>query len=484
MSYLQKAAKDIGFGRPFNGMPFNDPYLDVAHMEPIELLPAEYGGGVFNSSDGTGLFTTSGGSRKFAYTSNGSATFAYMNCPPLSAIINKKAQAHINGKMFIMDKEGKESTSADAKKIRKLLRKPNPLQSWKQFDAQQKIYIQLFGFCIVLPIIPAGWESRGPIEATSLWNIPPYMVDIKETEKLFYQTDLAGIVSHIKLNYRGQTTDLPVKSLAIFRDIVPSFNTLVVPESRVALLEKPVNTIINAMDSENEVIAYAGSQGIISPDTGSGQYVPVAMEEKEKLQLQADFKRQYGIRSGQFRYIISPAAIKWQSMGTEPAKLMLIEFIAEASVEICNEYGVPPFLMGLRDSTFNNQNTAQKSLYEGAVIPESESIDEEWNNFFRLDIEVIRIEKDFSHLAVLQEDKESMARALNYNTTAASKQFYDNLITYNEYRTSIGQDTIAGMDKLYKDLLAEGWTFGAKQAAPKEEEEEDKDKPKTGAAAA
>lgn len=443
--------KDYGFGLPYNGLPWNDPILDDSPIAPVLL-----------NTDGTGLFTLGGGfgSNGWKYRGNSSVTEAYLKCPPLSSIINRKAQAHINGKTWIMNKDGKESASQQAVKLRKLLAKPNPLQSWKQFEAQQKIYMQLFGFCIVLPIIPAGFEKYGPVEATSIWNIPPYMVDITETSKLFYQTDISGIVQHIRLSYRGQQTDLPLANLGIFKDFVPSFNTLILPESRACLLEKPINNIIAALESENEIISYAGSQGIITPDNGGGQYVSIAMSPEEKLVLQNDFKRQYGIRRGQFRYIISPAAIKWQSMGTDPRKLMLIEFIAENSVEICNGYAMPPFLLGLRDSTFNNQNTAEKGWYQNSILPEADSVYEEWNIFFRTESWGDRMEKDFSHLPILQEDAGAKATARDRLTTSLEREWLNNMITANEWRLAMDMDTVAGWDVYYSDWVIQGKTFG------------------------
>jgi hypothetical protein len=435
---LIRRVKDYGFGMPYNGLPWNDPVLDDSNPGPINIDIAN------GLNDGTGLFTAFGRGSSFKYGGMNSCLTAYKKCPPLSSIINRKAQAHINGKMFIMNTKGKEATTEEVKKIRALMKKPNPLQGEKEFKAQQKIYMQLFGFCIVLPIIPAGFEKYGVIEATSLWNIPPYMIDVKETSKLFYQTDISGIIEHVKLNYKGVQTDLPLKNLGIFKDFTPSFNTMVFPESRVCLLEKPIDNIVAALESENEVISYAGSQGIITPDNGGGQFVSVAMGLKEKEQLQLDFKRQYGIRRGQFRYIISPAAIKWQSMGTDPRKLMLIEFVAENSVEVCNGYSFPPFLMGLRDSTYNNQNTAEKGLYQNAIIPEAESIDETWDNFFGLTKLGLKIETDYSHLPILQEDQVQKSTARKTLTEALKIEFDAGLVTINDWLVELGYDPLPG----------------------------------------
>lgn len=466
MSLLKAfSQKDYGFGRPWNGLPFNDPILDASNPGPISLDPSVPGNAsaVFNS-----VFSLRGGSyEKFIYNGHLSCIKAYRKCSPLSTVINRKAQAHINGNTRIMNSKNSLSISPAAKKLRTLLAKPNLLQSWKQFEAQQKIYMQVFGFCLVLPIIPAGFEKYGAIEATSMWNIPPYMINIEETNKLFNQTDIAGILKWVVLDYKGEKTTLQLETLGFFKDFTPSFDTLIFPSSRTELLEEPINIVIGGLESENEIISYAGSQGLLTPDSGSGSLVAIPLSQPQKEQLQADFKRQYGIRKGQFRYIISPAAMKWQAMGTDPKKLNLVEYVEQASKLICDGHGYPPHLLGLLDPTFNNQNAAEKGLYQNTIMPESASMYEEWNNFFKLnDTDDIMV-KDFSHLPVLQEDREAMGRGLSYLNQALQIQWLNNQITANEWRIKSNMETNDDpmWNEYYYQWVARGIIFGGTGAA-------------------
>jgi hypothetical protein len=407
---------------------------------PVTLEPSTYRG--FGSD--FWFFGSDGVDYKFTYSGHESSLKAYQKCSPLTAIINRKAQAHINGKTWVMNTRGKEAQGKEADKLRKLLAKPNPLQSWKQFEAQQKIYIQLFGWCLVLPIIPVGYEKYGPIEASSLWNIPPYMVDIEETNKLFYQTDMTGIIKQIVLKYKNQKQIIPANNIYIFKDFTPSINSLIFPETRICSLSMSINNIIASLESCNELINYAGSQGIITPDNGGGQLISVPLNPDEKKELQEEFKRQYGIRKGQYRYIISPAAVKWQQMGMRPKDLALREGVTEDSKMICDGYGYPPHLLGLIDPSFNNQSTAEKGLYQNTIIPEAESMYEEWNNFFRLSEYNIKLEKDYSHLPILQADATQLATARRTWDEALKLEFDAGLITLNDWLIKLGEDPLPG----------------------------------------
>ncbi len=432
----------------------------------ISLSPGTYPGTVDVSSTQRAtlpfFFGNNGIDYKFSYSGIDSAMKAYERCAPLTAIINRKAQMHINGKTWVLNSRNKEATSAEAKKIRDLFERPNPLQSWKQFEAQQKIYIQLFGFCIVLPIIPSGFAKYGAIEAKSMWNIPPYMVDIEETMNLFYSNKtLNGGIKRIVLNYKGTKTEINVDTAYLFKDFTVNFNSLIIPESRVRSLEMPINNIIGAYESKNVLINYRGALGILTPEPGNGQYVSLPLEPKEKEQLQDDFRR-YGLSRSQWKFIISPAAMKWQQMGVPTKDLMLKEEIEDSTKAICDAYVFPPHLLGLIDPTFNNQKEAAKGAYQDGIIPEAESMYEEWNNFFRTSEYNLKISKDFSHVPVLQEDKLKQNQARKMLDEAMLLEFKNNLITLNQWLIKLEEDprTDEFGNMLYYELVAKGWQFG------------------------
>ena len=399
------------------------------------------------------------GLQSFVYEDHNSSLKAYVKCPPLTAIINKKAQAYINGKTWIMDEQGKESVSLFSNKIKKLLAKPNPLQSWKQFEAQNYIYQQIFGFCIVLPIIPVGW--KGNENASSIWNIPGNMIVPKETSKIFYQTDLSGILEKITLVYKGVTSELPLDKIYIFKDFTPSFNSLIFPESRICSLELPINNIIGAYESRNVLINYRGALGIISNNQkDAAGYIP--LKENDKIQLQKDFLR-YGLKGQQWKFIITSADLKWQSMSVPTKDLMLFEEVTDNTMAACDAYNYPyPLMSSARTNSLGGSNADpnKKLLYQDAIIPESESMYDQWNIFFKCAENKVRMEKDYSHVAVLQADKGQTATARNTMGQALDREFKNNWITYNRVLEILEEDTIPGMDKYYKDLLEEGYVFG------------------------
>jgi hypothetical protein len=378
---------------------------------------------------------------------------AFVNCPPLTAIIARKAQAHVNGNIWVLDKKEKESNGNYANFIKKLLKKPNPLQDRYSFETQHEIYKQLFGWCLVFAVAPYGYN--GIENATSLWNIPPFMLDIEENNTIpYFQSDFKRVFKTIKLNYKGLSVELPMENVYIFKDITPNLDTPVLPESRIRSLEMPINNIIGAYASENIIINRRGALGILSHDVGgSGNFAPLPISPSEKEHLQEDFKR-YGLGRHQWQFIITSAALKWQQMGINPKDLGLRESVQENTKAICDRYGYPPHLLGLIDPTFNNQDAAQKGFYQDTIIPESKVSYTQWDDFFKTEEYGLHIVKDYSDLSFMQEDRGAAATARKTLGEALLNEFNNNLITYNRVLELLGEDTREGFDK-YKYQLDE-----------------------------
>lgn len=421
-------------------------------LQPVPLSPGSYRG----AQDGQQWFAEMVGGNFFYFTYGGhrSSLTAYECCAPVNAIINRKAQAYINGKTWVLNTRGKEATSAEAKKLQALFKKPNPLQSWKQFEAQGYIYQQLFGYTIVLPIKPVGFKEN--IDASALWNIPPFMVDIEETNKLFYQSDTRGIIKQIVLTYKGQRTILNVEDIYIMKDFTPSFCSLVIPESRIKALELPINNIIGAYESRNVLINYRGALGILTKDAGDGgQYGALPLPEGEKENIQNDFRR-YGLKHHQWQIIITSASMKWQQMGYATKDLMLFEEVEGSTMAICDSYGFPYQLMAsAKGTTFANVNEGKKLLYQDSIIPESESIYEQWDQFFNTEKYNLQLNKDYSHVAVLQEDQLQAAQARAARNGALLIEYQNDLITMNRWLELNGEDPRPDGDRYYSEIKAE-----------------------------
>ncbi len=422
-------------------------------IEAVQVIPSEYH---HPSNGGPAWFVEANGKAMFhfQYFGYNSAVAAYEKCPPVNAIINRKAEAYINGNTWILNTQGKakgkEATNEAANKLRKLLKNPNPLQSWDEFEAQGYIYQQIFGYNIVLPIKPVGYKEN--IEAFALWNIPPSMVNIEETDKLFYQTKIDGMIKEIVLTYKGNRTVLKLEDIYIMKGITPSFCSLILPESRICALALPINNIIGAYESRNVLINYRGALGILTNDSGNGTYSPVSIPAPEKEQLQNDLRR-YGLKNSQWQFILTSASLKWQQMGVPTKDLMLFEEIEDDIQRICDSYNYPyELLSSAKGVTYANKKEAKQLLYQDAIMPEAKSIYGQWNAFFNTEKYSIILDKDYSTIPVLQQDQVQAATARKMRNDALLIEFQNDLITLNRWLELNGEDPRPDGDVYYSEF--------------------------------
>lgn len=408
-----------------------------------QLIGADYGtrGNEFWMFSGPG-----GYDYKFSYTNAHSSLTAFKKCPPLFAIILKKIQAYSNGKTWIVKSKGKgkekESMNPVADKIRTLLAKPNPFQSQKEFEAQLYFYTQLYGFSILLPMVPVGFPNY---EATRLWNLPMQFLDIEETKKnwLLAETN-TNVIKSLVLNFGNEKVIIPADKVWVFKDLTPNIDSAIFPISRVCAHEQPIANIIGSYETRGRIIDDRGAQGIISSDAkDTGGYIP--MKEEDKIEMQNEFRVNYGLKKHQYQHIITSAAVKYSQIAQSTKDLMLFEEIEDNIMRLCDGWSYPyPLMSSNRTNTLggNNIYEAKKLLYQDGIIPEAISLSEQWTNFFNLNELNISFEKDYSHVEALQDDKLQYARWRNTLNDAKKKEYDAGLITLNDWLIALGDDPL------------------------------------------
>lgn len=388
---------------------------------------------------------------------------AYEKCPPVYSIVNKQAYAFTNGKTFITNTKGKEASTDYAKKMRKILFNPNALQNGKQFEAQAAIYMRLFGYCVILPIKSKGFPNE---DATALWIIPPYMCEFEFAKQTFYNLK-KGFISNIKVKYGNEVSNLSPDDVIILRDITPGFETLFLPNSPIKPIQQNISNLIGIYNSKGMLINYRGALGILTPEA-PGQYGAIPMDPDAKKDLQNDFLR-YGLKSNQWKFIISNSSLKWQQMGVPYRDLMLTEWAEDDTMVICDALNYPfKLLANTKSSSMNGTETAQfqRILYQDFVIPFAEMIYEQLSEAFHADENNCRIEKSYDHVTVIQEDKVNRGKARLLTNQACQIEFLNNIITVNQWLELNEMDTIADGDVYYTDWIASGKQFGSGKIKP------------------
>lgn len=384
---------------------------------------------------------------------------AYQECPPLKSIVSKRAKAFNVGVFDVWNKNtDKPATGPAAASFRQILAKPNPLQNRRQFMAQQNTYLDIFGYCPVFIIRPYGVNDA----ITAIWNIPPWLFNITFTGNWLQQTSVAGIISGYTLQWSTGNVALPTENLKLLFD--DGFGTdmdinLCIPDSRLRSLEYPVSNIIASLMGTNSLIVNKGPTGILAND-GVDSIGSIPIEPSERTAIQKDFSR-YGITGQQYQVIITEAHLKYQQIGSPMKDMMFPDTIEGAVNMLCDAYGYYPELLARsKSATFDNKEKAEKMLYTGTIIPESDSRLEQLSEAVMGSGNNLYYKSDFSQVPALQTEALESANARKALDGALQIEFKNNIITLNEWRDGIDKESISDGDKYYYQYIEEGREFG------------------------
>lgn len=398
--------------------------------------------------------------------------FAYDFCFPLSSVVDRLAEYDITGSVEILRSTGKGkdnfATNDWAQRMNKLLAQPNPLQSWEQFRGQQVVYKKVFGFCPVLPIVPAGFS---PEYTLSMINLPPWLFDVEGTKRILYTSKAEDLIKNYKCTILGKTFNLDSNQVIILEDsfMQNEEKDFLLPQSRMIGLDMAISNCCAAMEADNVLLKKKGPLGFISHDAAATKdsvagYIPMSKTEKQDLQ---EALTHYGLSWSQYQYVISQTAAKWNPMSFDVKQLGTKETVMASEKAICHRYGFPYTLYEQQDATYANGLNAEKGVYQNNTIPGNTKDLNKYNKYFEASENACKISNNYSHIACLQEDELHRAQAAKAWDDALLIEYTNNLITRNQWLTARGYDTIGpDGDKYKKDETTTQQTEESEQDEP------------------
>lgn len=411
----------------------------------MDFIPKDNQGGVIkltgNSPQWCGL-----GSKNMQF-------WAYSYCAPLSSVIDRLAEADINGVVEILTADDKKDydTSRAAKRILAKFKKPNSLQSWGTFRGQQIVFKKTFGWTAILCVYPEGMDKS---YIKSMWNLNPYyLTPVYDNESFSLYGD-KPLIKQWDITIFGTTYHIPAKNIIILRDgFMDNQETPGLPMSKVHGLDWAVSNLLAAMEADNVLLKKRGPLGFISHDPRPDSFQGTKpMEPEDKTAIQQDLQ-QYGMTWSQFQYVISPLPIKWNPMSFNIRDLMTKETCRQSIDMICDRLGHPAELMSGKNATYENRSSAEKYMYNTNVVPASIRDFIDYDAWFGFDD--FNIGSCFTEFPLLQEDAVKQGESEKAKAEANEILWLSNMITRNQYLTRMGIDTIEGGDIYYNQWSEE-----------------------------
>lgn len=350
-------------------------------------------------------------------------------CTPFSTVINKVGSLFANGRIYVTDKDGNEKEGYND--IRELLSRPNPLQTRAGFFKEIEMSLKLFGYCPIFTV--RATKKSLPL---AMYVIPAQIFHMVSSGKLFRQYDIKDIVSSVYLEWNGLQEELSDEDYFVIYDSsanVNGSNQDIEFSSVTDSLSMPVNNWIAAMTASYQLIVNGGPKGIIYSDY-TDKMGNQTMTPEEKEILESKLKEKYGILN-KFPILTSKIKLGWIPLNYDASQLKLHEEDERCSRKICNAIGIDYSLFD--ESKYDNKSIAEKSAYQGLIIPDSEKVAEALTEV--ICPKGVFIKLDYTHIDCLQQDKSASSSAFQKMASSLIQLVEKGQITLDESRNELAK---------------------------------------------
>lgn len=349
-----------------------------------------------------------------------------------------------------------------------ILKQPNPIMTWREIVYQHFVYKLATGNAFLRAAMPENITA----EATKFqwcsnyWSLPAHLIEVKPMD-YSYGVPMFGVAKIDEL-IKGYTLNLgPYNGLTIpywqiwhDRDGIPELLKGVgymKASSRLLSVKKPIANLIAVYEARNVIYLKRGALGFIvaqkEDTTGT-----VALEPDEKKELQEQVTTRYGVGEGQSPWAVTDIPVNFVRTNLSITELQPFDETLEDAIKIASVFGIPSVLVPRKDqSTFSNQDTAEKSVYTSVIIPACKRFCEALTTFLGLEQKGLYIDCDFSDVACLQSGLKEGEEVKKLVNERCLSQFKNGLISINAWRAQIHEDALEGeiFDKVKFEMTPE-----------------------------
>ncbi len=336
-----------------------------------------------------------------------------------------------------------------------VLKRPNPLMTWRETVYQHFVYKLATGNAFFRAAMPETITADA-IKfqwCSNYWSLPAHLVRIKPME-YSYGVPMFGIASTEEL-IKGYVLDIgaysgltiPYYQVWHDRDGIPELTKgagYLKSDSRLLSVKRPIANLIAVYEARNVIYLKRGALGFVvaqkADETGT-----VALEPNEKDELRKQINSRYGVGEGQSPWALTDIPVNFVRTNLSISELQPFDETLEDAIKIASVFGIPSVLVPRKDqSTFNNQDAAEKSVYTSVIIPAAKRFCEALTSFLGLERKGFYIDCDFSDVACLQiglKENEEVKKLVNERCLT---QFNCGLISINDWRSQIHEASLDG----------------------------------------
>jgi len=330
----------------------------------------------------------------------------FLEIPELRAVLDKRASMMKSNKPYLCNEDGEV---IENHWFNDLINNPNPTQSWSDvvysMSIQDGLYSNVFAY-----------TPKRSFDIRNLFvPLPSNHIEIFLSGKRLNQMETGGLIDYYKFMYDDQNSERIEVEDMVYLTTQDGMN-LVKPHSRIQSLRWPLSNLKAQYHKRNVLLENLGAIGILSAQQNDmGGSIPMTPEERE--QIQKDWYKR-----SKDELVITESNVNWQPMSYPTKDLMLFEEQTADKLALIDAYGLNYNIFSSeKGSTYANVRESIKMVYTDTIIPETQAMYDSIGQQLGLDKEGIYLKADFSHLAIMQVDREKEAQVLKTNAEALEK---------------------------------------------------------------
>jgi hypothetical protein len=323
-----------------------------------------------------------------------------------------------------------------AKKLYNLWDTPNPLQSRGEFLQQAKIFLEVSGNAFIRGNCGSSFSAQNMLTMFNVW--PQHMQYIR-ANSYFDALTIEDIIKEWRFKageYERRWT--PQEVMFTSKANTEIQDDVIFGRSPMVSLRQPISNIDGAYIARNVMMKNRGMRLVFASNAGDATgKIPLQTEEIDILRKSWN---EYGMGEGQQQAFFSPYPVTITPIDQNVEKLGLFKEVANDALVVCHGYGVPDVLLKcyIEGTTYENQESSLRRLYQGTLIPEAEEFFNSVNKWLGLHDSEYYLYPDFSHVPCLQDSEEKKEETRKIKSERLISELNAQLLTPDEYRAQMG----------------------------------------------
>ena len=307
---------------------------------------------------------------------------------------------------YITDKNGIEIP--ESSELNRFINKINPFYSFSDLMYQALFSYLSDGNIFQYVSVPQSYRNVSVNNITRLDILQPSQIEMREYTNVseLLASDLSDFIKDARY-YSGVSQrydQLRTDRLRLYRiDATRRENSAILARSPLFKAFRNINNLLATYSARYNIYVNNGGAGYLVKKSATGG---IEASLTDRTDIVDQISNRHGLTGNRRLWGVSSIPLEWVNTLASIKDLMPYEETLENTIKIASIYQMPPELIPRKDqSTFDNKNTAERSVWENALMSLIDTMCNYFTRSLTLDVSGYKIKADYSSVSVLSANE-------------------------------------------------------------------------------